>query len=96
MNFVWISRDISNEVELEKRMAQAQKMEALGTLAGGIAHDFNNILSGIIGYGEIMEMFSLPRDSKARKPLGQMLKAAYRARDLVQQILTFSRQSEHE
>ncbi|MBI5592341.1 MAG: PAS domain S-box protein [Deltaproteobacteria bacterium] len=96
LNFVWISRDISNEVELEKRMAQAQKMEALGTLAGGIAHDFNNILSGIIGYGEIMEMFSLPRDSKAQKPLGQMLKAAYRARDLVQQILTFSRQSEHE
>jgi signal transduction histidine kinase len=75
------------------RLRQAQKMESIGTLAGGIAHDFNNILSAIMGYSE-MTLYSLSGDSKARNNLEQVLQASNRARDLVNQILAFSRQSE--
>ena len=81
---------------LEIQLRQAQKMEAVGTLAGGIAHDFNNILGAIIGYAEIMQMYDLPDDSPIRPSLDQVLKAGHRAKDLVKQILTFSRQSEKE
>lgn len=81
--------------KLEKRLGQAQKMEAIGTLAGGIAHDFNNILAGIFGYSELLKM-SLSKDSQALSNLDNILNAGYRARDLVQQILAFSRQSEQE
>jgi signal transduction histidine kinase len=69
---------------------QSQKMEALGRLAGAIAHDFNNILFAILGYGE-MAQEELPPDAPARELLDIMLKSARRARDMVQQILTFSR-----
>ena len=82
---------------VEKRTAElrhAQKMEAMGTLAGGIAHDFNNILTGIIGYNELALM-SCTND-KNREYLLESQKAAYRAKELVQQILTFSRKKEHE
>jgi signal transduction histidine kinase len=75
------------------RLRQAQKMESIGTLAGGIAHDFNNILSAIMGYSE-MTLYKLSDDSKARSNLEQVLLASNRARDLVNQILAFSRQSE--
>jgi len=75
------------------RLRQAQKMESIGTLAGGIAHDFNNILSAIMGYSE-MTLYNLSGDSKARSNLEQVLQASNRARDLVNQILAFSRQSE--
>lgn len=93
-----IARDISERKESEKEKArlqaqlrQAQKMEAIGTLAGGIAHDFNNILTPISGYTELA-MRKIPADSKARNNLEQVLTAVQRAKSLVQQILTFSRQ----
>jgi PAS domain S-box-containing protein len=82
-------------IENETRLRQAQKMEAIGTLAGGIAHDFNNILSAILGYSELaLEDANQGRANPAF--IGQVLRAGQRARDLVQQILTFSRQTETE
>ena len=81
--------------QLERQLRQAQKMEAIGTLAGGIAHDFNNILSAVSGYTELV-LLQLPTDSKIHGQLTNVKKAAERATDLVRQILTFSRQSEQE
>ena len=87
--------DVTEKWKLEKRLAQAQKMEAIGTLAGGIAHDFNNILSAIMGYTEL-SLIDIPRDSAVSNNLKQVLKAAGRAKELVQRILTYSRRREHE
>ncbi|MES2697777.1 MAG: PAS domain-containing protein, partial [Verrucomicrobiota bacterium] len=78
--------------ELEAQLFQAQKMETLGTLAGGIAHDFNNLLTGIIGYHELAAD-SLPEDHSARMCLNEARNASLRARELVEQILTFGRHS---
>ncbi|MBI9076016.1 MAG: GAF domain-containing protein [Desulfatibacillum sp.] len=80
---------------LELRLRQSQKMEAMGTLAGGIAHDFNNILAPIIGYAE-MELDEAISEQRPHDSLEAILKASYRARDLVKQILTFSRGAEYE
>lgn len=79
----------------EAQLRQAQKMEAIGTLAGGIAHDFNNILSAILGYSELALDDALNNRTSAHY-IRQILNAGGRARDLVQQILTFSRQTETE
>lgn len=81
--------------KIVRQLNQAQKMEAIGTLAGGIAHDFNNILSAILGYTD-MALLDLPEGSKVAKDLEKVLKAGYRAADLVKQILTFSRRSDQE
>ena len=83
-----------NEREaLMKQLHQAQKMEAIGTLAGGIAHDFNNILGAILGYTD-MALTNHKVDDRLRGYLDQIYKAGERARDLVKQILAFSRQSD--
>ncbi len=94
-HFVAVKRDVSDQLNLEKQFHQAQKMEAIGTLAGGIAHDFNNILYAVIGFAELA-MEELPEDSPVRAKLDQILTAGGRARDLVKQILTLSRQTEAE
>jgi PAS domain S-box-containing protein len=92
-NFVAVKRDVSREVSLEKQLRQAVKMEAIGTLAGGIAHDFNNILAAILGYGE-MAREQLSEDDQVAQDIAQIIKAGNRAKDLVKQILAFSRQGE--
>lgn len=78
--------------KLEFQLFQAQKMETLGTLAGGIAHDFNNLLTGIMGYQELVEDV-LGDNETARDYMSQARGASLRARELVEQILTFGRQS---
>lgn len=86
--------DITEQRQLEEQLRQSQKLEAIGTLAGGIAHDFNNILAGIIGFSEIVEE-DLPDDSPLKRHMKRILQASFRGRDLVKQILAFSRKIEH-
>ena len=81
--------------QLEEQLRQVQRLETVGTLAGGIAHDFNNILSPIIGYAELLRD-QIPPDSLASSDLKHIENAAWRAKDLVEQLLTFSCRSEEE
>ena len=87
--------DITRQQKLEAQLHQAQKMESIGTLAGGIAHDFNNILFPMFGYLEMM-MRDAPEDSPLHDSLERVFNGAKIARDLAKQILTFSRQKDHE
>jgi signal transduction histidine kinase len=80
---------------LEVHLRQVHKMEAIGTLAGGIAHDFNNILTGILGFAELAKC-EVPAGSKAYSDVEQIILSGKRARDLVKQMLTFSRQEKME
>jgi two-component system CheB/CheR fusion protein len=102
IRYLGIAMDITERKEneaarsrLEAHLQQAQKMEAIGTLAGGIAHDFNNILAAILGYTE-MARDSQTAGSDVVRNLDKVLEAAGRAADLVRQILAFSRQSHTE
>lgn len=95
LGYVCIKRDVTKEESLERQLRQAQKLEAVGTLAGGIAHDFNNILGAVMGYTELA-LFDLPEDQGPRKYLVEIMKGARRARELVKQILAFSRKGEQE
>lgn len=98
VTFIDISERKAAAAEKEKlnvQLQQSQKMEAIGTLAGGISHDFNNILTAMIGYAELVQIKSSGQDDLLRYA-GEVISAGLRAKELVQQILTFSRQSDHE
>lgn len=88
-----VGRDITDRKRMQEELFQAQKMEAIGTLAGGIAHDFNNILSIIIGYTELAKYDAQP-GSRHAVNLEKVFEAGNRAKELVKQILAFSRQEE--
>ena len=90
LNFL---RDNTEKERLEAQLRQAQKMEAVGTLSGGIAHDFNNILGIILGNTELA-MDDVPEWNPARGNLEEIRNACFRAKDVVQQILSFSRRTE--
>ena len=87
--------DITENKHFKTRLQQAQKMEAIGALAGGIAHDFNNLLYPIIGYTEL-SMVNMHHPKKVQHYLNGILEASNRAKDLVQQILTYSRHKDEE
>ena len=95
ISYVAVCRDVTEKRLLERQLWQAQKMEALGTLAGGIAHDFNNILASIMGFTELA-LDDTPPTGRARGSLTRVLKASSRAKELVRQILTFSRRADRE
>ena len=90
--YVSVSRDITREVQLEEQLRHAQKMKAIGTLAGGIAHDFNNILGAITANAELIQA-DTPAESEPAASAGEILQASRRARDLINQVLLFSRHS---
>jgi len=92
---VLAKKSVEEKAQLEQQVRQGQKMEAIGTLAGGIAHDFNNILAAILGFTDLAK-YKLPENSDLRHDLDNVLQAGLRAKELVKQILAFSRQSEQE
>ncbi len=85
-----ISRDVTNQIQMEEQLRNAQQLEAIGRLAGGVAHDFNNILSIIMGHGELL-LAVVGGDEPGRNGLEQIRRAAERAASLTQQLLAFSR-----
>lgn len=95
MRYVGVMRDVSEAMMMEERLRQSQKMEAIGRLAGGIAHDFNNVLTAIIGYSQLI-LEDLPAGSETSANMHEVLAASNRAKELVKQILTFSRRSQQE
>ncbi|MEW6593854.1 MAG: ATP-binding protein [Thermodesulfobacteriota bacterium] len=94
-SFAGLCEDISSRKESEEKLRQAQKMEAIGTLAGGIAHDFNNILAAILGYADLIR-YETGETDPHRKHIEEIIRAGKRAKALVQQILAFSRKGEQQ
>ncbi len=92
-HFIAVKRDVSGEIDLENKLRESQKLEAIGTLAGGIAHDFNNILYALLGYGQLA-LDDISEDHPARIPLQEICKAGERATDLVDKMLTFGRRAD--
>ena len=90
---VYVARDITEQKKVEKQLVQTEKLEAIGTLAGGIAHDFNNILSAVLGFTEL-SLFEEDLPPDIIENLENIKKAGLRAKDLVAQILTFSRKND--
>ncbi|MBF0422994.1 MAG: GAF domain-containing protein [Magnetococcales bacterium] len=95
VSHVGVYRDVTHQSQIEAQLRQAQKVESIGTLAGGIAHDFNNILGMIIGYSELV-MAKLSPELQEHQDMREVLTASIRARDLVAQLLAFSRQTDWE
>jgi PAS domain S-box-containing protein len=93
INYSVIERDVTQEVRLQQLIRQTQKMEALGTLAGGVAHDFNNILM-TVGINTELSLLSVEEGSPLQQYLRLALEAVNRGKELVKQIITFSRQKE--
>ncbi len=91
---VILKKEHEEKKKIEAQLRQTQKMEAIGTLAGGVAHDFNNILSGILGYSELIQEDLADCQPLTRKRMKRVIKASLRGRDLVNQILAFSQSSE--
>jgi PAS domain S-box-containing protein len=91
-----VRRAESEQARMQERVFEAQKYEALGTLAGGIAHDFNNILTGVINYTALAEADCPPTHPQIKEFLGEVLYCGNRAKDLVRQILLFSRSEDAE
>ncbi|MGD9007001.1 MAG: response regulator [Desulfobacteraceae bacterium] len=89
-HFVAMKRDVTQEVVLERKLARAEKMQAIGLMAGGVAHDLNNILSGIVSYPELL-LLKLPEDSNLRKPLMAIHESGKRAATVVSDLLTVAR-----
>ncbi len=90
-----LAKEIAGRKEIEGQLRQAHKMEAIGTLAGGIAHDFNNILAVILGFADLARD-DIPSHHPAKSNIDEIIKAGYRAKDLVKQILSFSRKEDQE
>ncbi|MGO9572189.1 MAG: PAS domain S-box protein, partial [Desulfomonilaceae bacterium] len=93
VNYVAVKRDVTREALLERQLLQAQKMEAIGTLAGGIAHDFNNLLQVVLGYSELLSL-NKGLDTRLKDDLNRINQAARNGADLVHRLLTFSRKTE--
>ena len=90
-----LREETQDRQRIEQELRQAQKMEALGTLTGGIAHDFNSILAAIIGFAEMIRDH-VPAESREARHAARVLEAGIRGRELVRQMLTFSRKTEQE
>ncbi len=95
IGLVGIFKDITDQQKMEIELRQSHKMQAIGTMSAGIAHDFNNILTPMMGYIELL-MMEVPRKSRTYRRLETVMNAVLRARELIKQILTFSRQTEIE
>ena len=94
-NFTYVGRDVTQESALEEQLRQSQKLEAIGMLAGGVAHDFNNILTGILGYANMLEP-DAPDGSTMQEGLRVIQQAAERAAELSKQLLSFARRGKRE